>query len=712
MARALETARAAALQGGSMRYDIVYDKPGRIRFRCGKWLFDEGEANGAIALLKEVEGVVEVSYHEANGSFLVLYGGNTRTAIVGAMDSLDVMNLPTAPADDAASAEALDNRFQLQIGRLLLRRLTRRFLLPPQVRAVLTVLRALRFGKEGLRALAHGRLSVEVLDMTAIWMSIFQRNYGTAGFVMFLLRISDLLTEYTHARSSLALRQNLAICAETVWLETDGVEVEVPIEEVAVGDFVRVRSGSLIPLDGTVVAGVAEVNEASMTGESALVTKDAGSTVFAGTAVDEGSILVRVDAQLGDSRLDGIVDLVEDSSGRKALVQSRAERLADGVVPISFGLFFLRWGITRNIAKAMSVLMVDYSCAIKLSTPVAVMSAMREATKREVVVKGGKFLEALAKADTIVFDKTGTLTAACPQVVKVVEFNGWSEGEVLRIAACLEEHFPHSMARAVVRSAEERGLRHDEENHAEVEYIVAHGIATTIDGRPACVGSAHFVFEDEGVPRPEGLVERLEEEAPTASTIFLAVDGQLCGALCISDPLRPESRMVVDALRQRGFEHIAMLTGDSESCARTIGRKLGLDEWHSQVLPEDKAAFVNELRRRGHTVLMVGDGINDSPALAAADVSIALSDASDIARSVADISVLNASLTALLTMRDIAVRLMRRIHDSYGFIVTFNTALIILGFAGLLPASVSAALHNTSTAAIVANNMRPLLPEA
>ena len=695
-----------------MQYQIVHDRPGRIRFRCGKWIFAEDEANGVIAQLKAIEGVDEVQYRESNGGFLVLFRGDARADIIQAMDSLDVMHLPVAGADDASSAEALDNRFQLQIATLILRRVARRLLLPPQVRAVLTVLRALRYGKEGLSALAHGRLSVEVLDMTAIWMSIFQRDFGTAGLVMFLLRISDLMTEYTRARSDLALRQNLAIVAETVWVEHDGIEVEVPIEDITVGDMVRVRSGSLVPLDGTVVSGVAELNEASMTGESALVHKTPGSTVFAGTAVDEGSVLIRVDAQAGDSRLDGIVELVENSTDRKALVQSRAERLADGVVPISLGLFFLRWAMTRNLAQAMSVLMVDYSCAIKLSTPVAVMSAMREATRREIVVKGGKYLEALAKADTIVFDKTGTLTNACPEVVKIIEFNGWEEDEILRTAACLEEHFPHSMARAIVRSAEERGLLHAEENHAEVEYIVAHGIVTSIDGKRACVGSAHFVFEDEGVARPAGLIERLEVEAPTASTVFLAVDGMLRGALCISDPLRLESKEVVDALRARGFERVVMLTGDSENCARTIGRKLGLDEWRSQVLPEDKAAYVEELKRRGHTVLMVGDGINDSPALAAADVSIALSDASDIARSVADIAVLNASLTALLTMRDIAVRLMRRINDSYAFIVSFNTALIILGFVGILPASVGAMLHNGSTAAIVARNMRPLLPES
>lgn len=692
-----------------MHYEIVHDRPGRLRLRCGKWVFAQDEAYGVVELLKQVPGVQEVRYREANGGLLVLFAGDAREGVLAAMDGLDVLALPTAAPDDAVAADALDNAFQLQIAQTAAWQLAKRVLLPPPVRAALAVFQALRYAAEGLKALLRLSLSVEVLDMTAIWVAISQRDFSTASMVMFLLKISDQLADYTHARSQLALRQNLAIVAETVWLVRDGVEVEVPIEEAQVGDVVRVRSGSLVPLDGTVVEGEAEVNEASMTGESELVRKAAGSTVYAGTAVDAGSVLVCVSAQPGESRLDGIVELVEGSSERKALVQSRAERLADKVVPLSLGLFALKLALTRNVAQAMSVLMVDYSCAIKLSTPVAVMSAMREATSRQIVVKGGKYLEALAKADTVVFDKTGTLTNASPQVVKVMEFSGWDEDEILRTAACLEEHFPHSMARAIVGCAMERGLLHDDEDHAEVEYVVAHGIATSIRGRRACIGSAHFIFEDEGVPRPEGLLQRLEDEAPTASTVFLSVDGRLCGAICISDPLRDEAKAVVEGLRERGFERIVMLTGDSENCARTIAAKLGLDEYHSQVLPEDKAGYVEDLKRRGHTVLMVGDGINDSPALAAADVSIALSDASDIARSVADIAVLTASLESLLTMRDIAERLMRRIADSYSFIVTFNTALIALGFVGVLPASAGAALHNGSTAALVLRNMRPLL---
>ena len=694
-----------------MKYEIMHDRPGRIRFRCGKWLFSPEEAAGVVERLNGVPGVEEVRFHQANGSLLVLYRGKARPQVVAVMDGLDVLALPEAPVEALDTPASLDNDFQMQLVRLCAARLLRRVLLPAPVRAAITCIRALRYGKMGLQALAHGRLSVEVLDMTAIWMSIFSRDFSTASTVMFLLKVSDILAEYTHARSSFALRQNLAICAETVWLVDGGNEIEIPIAEAQVGDIIRVRSGNLVPLDGTVVEGMAEVNEASMTGESALVAKDAGSTVFAGTAVDEGSILMRVDAQLGDSRLDGIVDLVENSSERKALVQSRAERLADGVVPLSLGLFLGQLAITRSLQRAMGVLMVDYSCAIKMSTPVAVMSAMREATKREVVVKGGKYLEALAQADTIVFDKTGTLTNANPEVVKVVEFNGWTEDEVLRTAACLEEHFPHSMARAIVRTAKERGLNHEEELHAEVEYLVAHGIVSTIDGKRACVGSAHFIFDDEGIEEPEGLVERIREEAPTASNVYFAMDGKLCGALCISDPLRAEARTVVDGLRARGFKHIVMLTGDSENCARTIAHKLDLDEYHSQVLPEDKASYVEDLKRRGHTVLMVGDGINDSPALAAADVSIALSDASEIARTVADITVLTASLEALLTMRDIATHLMRRISSSYRFIVTFNTTLIVLGLLGILSPSMGAMLHNGSTVGVVMRNMQPLLPE-
>ncbi len=694
-----------------MRYEIIHDVPGRLRLRCGKWLITEDEGRGIALALCAIPQVETATVRSANGSILVSYQGAGRAEALDLIDGLDVLDLPKASEDATQDLALLDNRFQMQLATTVLWRVARRLLLPYQVRNVLTVIKSVGYLYRGIRSLGRFRLGVEVLDATAIAASVLMRNYSTASSVMFLLHISDILADHTQARTRCALRQNLAVCAESVWLMRDGIETEASIDAVRVGDSVSVRMGSMVPLDGTVVEGGAEVNEASMTGESALVRKAAGSTVYAGTVVDEGSIVVRVTAEAGQSRIDGIVDLVENSQELKAQAQSRAERLADAMVPFSLSMFVLELLVTRNVQRAMSVLMVDYSCAIKLSTPIAVMSAMREATRQRVVVKGGKYLEALAVADTIVFDKTGTLTSARPQVERIIRFNDMDEDELLRLAACLEEHFPHSMARAIVRSAHDKGLHHGDEKHAEVEYIVAHGIASSVDSHKVRIGSAHFIFEDEGVLQPSDLAKRLEEEASTASTVFLAIDGQLAGALCISDPLRPEAAAVVAGLRERGFHHIAMLTGDSRNCADAVAEQLGLDEVHAQVLPEDKASYVEEMKRRGRTVVMVGDGINDSPALAAADVSIALSDASDIARTVADVSVLDSSLEALLSVSDLSKKLMDRIENSYRFIVTFNTALIVLGLAGVLQPAMGAMLHNASTVTLAAANTRPLIKE-
>ncbi len=698
-----------------MLFTIVHDRPTRMRLRCGKWMFDDEEARGCEGLLRGVPGVRSVVIRPANGSILVEHDGSAREAVIRAVRDLDVLDLPrSANAADDDLGE-LDNRFQIQLAETVGWRLLRRVLMPTPLKNLTTALRAIGFVYRGIRVLARGRLGVEVLDATAISVALSQRSFSTASTVMFLLHISDLLNEYTEARARASLRQNLSMFAQTVWLVRDGEEVEVPIEQVAAGDLVRVRTGALVPLDGTVVEGEAEVNEASMTGESALVHKRAGSSAFAGTVVDDGSILLRCTARPGQSRIDAIVDMVENSQELKAGAQSRAEYLADTMVPFSLGVFLLTLLVTRDIQRAMSVLMVDYSCAIKLSAPIAVMSAVREGTRHGIVVKGGKFLESLAHVDTVVFDKTGTLTNARPQVEQVISLGvdgaegGMGADEVLRLAACLEEHFPHSLARAIVREATERGLSHRHELHAEVEYIVAHGIASTVNGKRARIGSAHFIFEDEGVPKPAGLDELVSRRAPGASAVYLALDGRLVGVICVEDPLRPEAADVIAALRERGVGSVVMLTGDSENCACVVASKLGIDAYHSQVLPEDKASYVEELKRQGHVAAMVGDGINDSPALAAADVSIALSDASDIARSVADISVLDASLASLIPARDLAVRLMGRIEASYRFIVTFNSALIVLGLVGVLPAAPAATLHNASTVLVAASNTRPLL---
>ena len=519
------------------------------------------------------------------------------------------------------------------------------------------------------------------------------------------------LERHVQRRVRIALAENLITRAETVWAVIDGEDVSIPMSQVVAGQVLHLGAGQALPVDGEVVEGTGELNEASMTGEPHLVRKEPGSTVYAGTALESGDLRVRVTAPPGKSRIDAIASMVEESSSLKASVQSNAERLADSLVPVSFAAFFGILAITRSLATAMAVLVVDYSCAVRVSTPLCVMSAMGEASKRNMVVKGGKYLEALAKADTVVFDKTGTLTVAAPAVAKVIPFGAMTEDDVLRYAACIEEHFPHSVARAIVEESRRRGLDHERELHAKVEYVVAHGIKTEVDGHIACIGSQHFVFEDEGVAKPRGMATRLRREAGTSSVVFLALDGVLEGAICIEDPLRPEAKRVLGELRQLGIERVVMLTGDSEQCARAVARKLGVDEYHAQVLPGDKSDYVTRLREEGHTVVMVGDGINDSPALAAADVSVALSDASDIARAVADVAMLEAHLDDLVTVRQLAQLLMKRIKGDYRLIVGVNTTLIVLGVAGVLSLTAASTLHNLTTLGIAVANTRSYLPE-
>ncbi len=699
-----------------MRYRVIKDLPGYLRVRYGRYAFADDEGYGIAERLCRVLGVVDVRTAPANGSVLVKYDTNyaqCRTRVFEVLDSLERGNLPLAkPSDEQVKHEVTSNF----IGRLSVKTASyalRRVLLPAPLRCAWTVLRSFKFIASGLRHLLVRReLTVEVLDATAIGAALLQGMYGSAGSVMLLLDISDLLEEYTHARSRVALQQSLALNIDEVWLVTEDGDVSVGLADVHAGDCVRVRSGAMIPVDGEVVAGEAAVNEASMTGESRLVIKEAGKSVFAGTVVDDGAIVVKARKVGDETRINNIVHMVDESEKLKAGVQSKAEHLADAIVPFSFLAFFAVLVGTRNMAKAMSVLMVDYSCAIKLSTPVAVMSALREAANRGIVVKGGRYLETIAEADTIVFDKTGTLTTATPTVEKVISFGAMDEDAVLRLAACLEEHFPHSMAHAVVNEAKRRGLCHEDEPHAEVKYLVAHGIASSVDGKEVVLGSAHYVFEDEGVKRPRGCKAKIEKQAPGCSVIYLAVDGKLEGALCITDPVREEAAETVAALRTAGFENVVMLTGDSSSAAKCAAEKLGITEYRAQVLPEDKAHIVNEFKERGNKVVMVGDGINDSPALAAADCSIAMVDASDIAREVADVMLLNPSLDEILELRRLGTKLMRRINRNYRFIVGFNTALLAGGVAGVLQPTVSALLHNTSTMLVTACNMRALLPEA
>ena len=697
-----------------MRFSVVKDLPGYLRVRFGAHAFTNEEGYGIADELQRILGVTSVKTATANGSVLVRYDANythCKEKILARLGEFDRTQLPQAKGSDEQLKQEIDEEFVSSLIKRVGAYALRRIFLPLPLRQVWTIYRSLGYVKKGIEHLLVPELSVEVLDATAISAAMLRGTFDSAGSIMLMLDISDCLEQYTHARSSIALEQSLAIQVDNAWLVTEDGDVNVPMDRIREGDIIRVRDGAMVPIDGTVVEGEAALNEASMTGESKLVIKSEGSSVFAGTVVEEGSIAIEVRKLGSDTRISRIVDLVDESEKLKAGVQSKAERLADAIVPFSFVAFFGILLATRNIDKAMAVLMVDYSCAIKLSTPVAVMSAMREAASRGMVVKGGRYLEVLADADTIVFDKTGTLTTASPAVKAVIPFGKMSEVEALRLSACLEEHFPHSMARAVVACAKERGVLHEEEDHAEVKYIVAHGIASAVDGKNVVLGSGHYVFEDEGVKPPKRLREKLEKMAPGCSTIFLAVDGKLEAAICINDPLRLESRETIVALRDAGFKKVVMLTGDAENAAKVAATELGIHDYRSQVLPEDKADIIEELKSEGHKVLMVGDGINDSPALAVADASIAMIDASDIAREVADVTLLNSSLDSILTLRKLSQKLMRRISRNYGIIVGFNTGLIVLGVAGILQPTTSALLHNASTTVITVANMTPLLDE-
>lgn len=699
-----------------MRYTVASDLPGRLRIRLALECLTVGEARGIEARLREVDGVVHASAHAANGSVLVCYDAapSVRSNILAVVRELNMLSLPVAEAPRAQPELALveeESHFRLEVGQLLVWSALRR-LLPVPIRTIVTVVRSMRYVREGLRKLMRGQLTVEVLDATAIAASILRGTPAEADTIMFLLRLSDAMEHHVQRRARLSLEQGLVAKPSSVWRVAEDGDECVSIESVIVGDLLRLRMGSVVPVDGCVEDGIAELNEATMTGEAELVRKEPGSSVFAGTAVEDGEIVVRVTTSPGAARIDAIAAMVEHTAELKAASQGRAEALADKLIPAAFVAFLGILAITRNVEKALAVLMVDYSCALRLSTPIAVMSAMREAAEHDVVVKGGKYLEALASANTVVFDKTGTLTQASPHLSAVVPVGDASEDDILRLAACIEEHFPHSVAHAIVEAARERGLSHEPELHAEVRYIVAHGIAADVGGKHAVIGSAHFVFEDEGVSVPDGLEEHMDGVTPGSGHIYLARDGKLQGALCVKDPLREGVRETLDALRTLGVERIVMLTGDAERAARAAAAEAGIDDYRAQVLPEDKSSFVDELEARGDRVIMVGDGINDSPALASASVSVTLADASDIARTVADVSIRSDSLDKIVLARDLSQRLQRRIEARYRLIVGLNTVLIALGVASLIPLTTAATLHNLSTVAIAASNTRPLLKHA
>lgn len=596
--------------------------------------------------------------------------------------------------------EKLINRVVLRVGNKLF--------VPLPIRTGITIVRSFKYIWEGIRTLAKGKIEVPVLDATAIGVSILRNDTATAGSIMFLLGIGEILEEWTHKKSVDDLARSMSLNIGKVWLVKDGQEILVPSDEIEAGDNVRIRVGNVIPFDGEVVSGEAMVNQASMTGESMPVRKGESAIVYAGTVVEEGEITISVRSTNGGSKYENIVHMIEESEKLKSSVESKASHLADQLVPYSLAGTALTYLFTRNVTKALSILMVDYSCALKLSMPLSVLSAINEAGTYSATVKGGKYMEAIAEADTIVFDKTGTLTKAEPTVKQVVSFNGLGEDELLRIAACLEEHFPHSMAKAVVGAARNKNLVH-EEMHSKVEYIVAHGISSQIEGRKVIIGSYHFVFEDEKCIIPDDKKELFDGLPDEYSRLYMAIENELAAVICIEDPIREEAADIIKKLKEAGIKKAVMMTGDSERTAKAVAAKIGVDEYYSEVLPEDKAKFVEKEKSLGHKVIMVGDGINDSPALSAADVGIAISDGAELAREIADVTVEGNDLYELVALKHISNALMKRIHKNYRMIMGINSTLIVLGVAGIIPPTTSALLHNTSTIAISLKSLEKLI---
>ena len=686
-----------------MKATIVHESRGRLRLRLHHRTLTLRQADLLETWLKGQSWVREAAVHERTGCVILTYQGERAQVLsaIGGFTWAEAERVVTLPEH---STRALNRSFQEKLAGKVLGKAACTLFLPAPLRAAQVIRHMIPFLRKGLHCLRQRRIKVELLDALSIGISACRRDFGTAGAVMFLLELGELLEDWTRKKSVADLAESLSLHVDRVWLQTPAGEVLTPIAQVRPGDRVVIRAGGVIPVDGVLAEGEATVNQASLTGEPVPVPKRPGGAVYAGTVVEEGECVIEVRQASGRSRYDQIVTMIERSEQMKSAAEAKASGLADKLVPYTFAGSLLGFVLTRSVTRALSVLMVDFSCALKLAMPLAVLSAMREAGREHITVKGGKFLEAVAGADTIVFDKTGTLTHACPRVVQVVPFGGRDEAEMLRLAACLEEHFPHSMANAVVAEAKRRGLTH-EEYHSKVEYLVAHGIASAVDGEQVRIGSAHFIFEDEGVQIPTEEQARFDALPSEYSQLYLAIDGELAAVLCISDPLREEAHSVLEALRGLGLHHTVMLTGDSPRTAAAIASQAGVDEFRAGVLPADKADYVAALRRQGHTVLMVGDGINDSPALSEADAGIAISDGAAIAREIADITIAADSLWELVRLRQLAMALMTRIHANYRFVIGFNGVLIALGMAGVLPPAASAMLHNLSTLGVSLHSM-------
>lgn len=691
----------------NMRFKIEHEIRGRVRLHICQKRMTCRQADQLEYFLTKLNGVISVKVVERNQDVVICYSDN-REEMLRAIQRFSYEKAEAPESYLQNSGREMNGEYWEKMVNHVVLHYGKKIFLPLPVRTFLTTLKSVKYIWKGVRTLAKCRIEVPVLDATAIGVSMLRGDFSTASSVMFLLGFGEILEDWTHKKSVDDLARSMSLNVSKVWLITEDSEVQVGTDEIKPGDRVRIHMGTVIPFDGIVTEGEAMVNEASLTGESMPVAKHESSYVYAGTVMEEGELTIRVKETSGSTKFEKIVTMIEETEKLKSAVESKAEHLADRLVPYTLAGTALTYALTRNVTKALSILMVDFSCALKLAMPISVLAAIREANAHHITVKGGKFLEAVAEADTIVFDKTGTLTKAQPTVVDVVSFNGDSKENLLRLAACMEEHFPHSMAKAVMDAAKERGLTH-EEMHSKVEYIVAHGISTMVDGRKAIIGSHHFVFEDEKCTIPVGKEELFRNLPEEYSHLYLGIEGKLAAVICIEDPLRPEAPEVIKQLRKAGFTQIVMMTGDSDRTAKAIAARVGVDKYYSEVLPEDKAKFVEEAKAQGRKVLMVGDGINDSPALSAADVGIAISDGAELAREIADITIGADDLSVMVTLKKISNGLMDKIHKNYRRIVGINGSLIALGVTGVIQPTMSALLHNTSTLLIGMDSMKSVL---
>ena len=690
-----------------MRFKIEHEIRDRVRLHICQKRMTCRQADQLEYFLTNLEGVTVAKVVERNQDAVISFSGN-REEILKAVQGFSYEKAEAPESYLQNSGREMNGEYWEKMVNHVVLHYGKKIFLPLPIRTFLTTLKSVKYIWKGVCTLAKCRIEVPVLDATAIGVSILRGDFSTASSVMFLLGFGEILEDWTHKKSVDDLARSMSLNVSKVWLVTDDTEVQVGTDTIKPGDRVRIHMGTVIPFDGVVTDGEATVNEASLTGESMPVAKHTESYVYAGTVLEEGELTIRVKETSGSTKFEKIVTMIEETEKLKSAVESKAEHLADSLVPYTLAGTALTYALTRNVTKALSILMVDFSCALKLAMPISVLAAIREANAHHITVKGGKFMEAVAEADTIVFDKTGTLTKAQPTVADIVSFNGDSKENLLRLAACMEEHFPHSMAKAVMDAAKERGLTH-EEMHSKVEYIVAHGISTTVNGRKAIIGSHHFVFEDEKCAIPTGKEEIFKNLPEEYSHLYLGIEGELAAVICIEDPLRPEGPEVIKALRKAGFTQIVMMTGDSDRTAKAIAEKVGVDKYYSEVLPEDKAKFVEEAKAQGRKVLMVGDGINDSPALSAADVGIAISDGAELAREIADITIGADDLSVMVTLKEISNGLMDKIHKNYRRIVGINGSLIVLGVTGVIQPTMSALLHNTSTLLIGMDSMKSVL---